>query len=192
MAETDCGAVVLAAGRAKRMGRPKVLLPWRGRPLLAHILETLSQVGLCPVVVVTGPDTPSLEPLRAQFGIELVYHAHARAGMGGSLAAGVRALRERVCAALICLGDQPTLSVEALRAVVAHARAGRPVVPLYRGWQGHPVLFPAHLFPELRVCTGDVGGRAVLARHAPLEVNLDLPLPADVDTPDDYHRLVTC
>jgi molybdenum cofactor cytidylyltransferase len=171
------------------MGRPKVLLPWRGRPLLGHVLLALLTAPVQPVVVVTGPDTPSLAAVRPRHGWELVGNPRAAQGMGTSIAAGVGALVGRVDAVLICLGDQPALDPRAVRAIMAHAAAGPPVVPLYRGVQGHPVLFPQTCFPELLRLDGDRGGREVLARHPPLAVALDLPLPADVDSEADYQQL---
>jgi molybdenum cofactor cytidylyltransferase len=187
------GAVVLAAGRASRMGRPKVLLPWRGRPVLAHVLAALDAAGVAPVVVVTGPDTPDLAGV-VRPPAEVVFHAGARAGMGSSLAAGISALAGRVEAVFVCLGDQPGIDPGVLRALRAalEGTAGTPAAyPLYRGGvRGHPVLFAAALYPELQRLRGDRGGREVLLAHPALAVPVDLPAPADLDTPEDYRRLV--
>lgn len=180
----------MAAGRAVRMGRPKVLLPWCGRPLLAHVLGVLVASGAAPVVVVTGPDTPALDSLTAQFAFLSVYNHEARAGMASSIAVGAAAMVGKVVATLICLGDQPTIDVAVVRDLVARVDDGRPVVPVYRGKRGHPVRFPASLLAELRGLHGDRGARDVLERYPPVRVAWDLPLPQDVDTEDDYRRLL--
>ena len=72
-------------------------------------------------------------------------------------------------------------------------RGGRTIVaPVYRGTQGTPVLFSADVFPELIALTGDAGARAVVQRDASRValVPFDLTVPIDIDTPEDYERLV--
>jgi len=182
------GAVVLAAGRASRMGRPKVVLPWRGRPLLAHVLGALAAAGVAPVVVVTGPDTPALGDLGAA---AAVFHPDARLGMGGSIAAGISSLAGYADAAFICLGDQPGIAPQTIAALVAALRPPHLAArPIYRGGvHGHPVLFSAALFGELAELRGDHGARGVLLRAETAAVPIALDAPPDVDTPEDYARL---
>jgi molybdenum cofactor cytidylyltransferase len=109
--------------------------------------------------------------------------------------AGVRALRPGTEAALIVLGDQPRLATAVVPTLLARASAtARPIVaPVYRGEQGNPVLFAAAVFDELRDLAGDEGARRVVRRdpHRVERVAFDLPMPPDVDTPDDYDRLLT-
>jgi molybdenum cofactor cytidylyltransferase len=170
------------------MGRPKVLLPWRGRPLIAHVLAALGEAPLAPCVVVTGPDTPPLDALGTR--VQTVLHQEAATGVGGSLAAGVRAVMGKVDAVLVCLADEPGVPAMAMLRVAALAGRGRTARAVYRGQPGHPVLFPARCFPELLALSGDTGGRLVLQRHPPIAVPIDLPLPLDVDCEADYRRLL--
>lgn len=181
-------AVVLAAGRSSRMGLPKLVLPWRGRPILQHVLDAVLAAGAGPVLLVTGPDTP---PLEGRAGVEVVFHPEARRGMGGSIAAGVRAVDGRADAVLVCLGDQPGIAPETIAtlfpALSGPCRAARPV---YRGGvAGHPVLFAAALFPELCALQGEEGARGLLPRANLAAVSVPLPAPPDLDTPEDYARL---
>ncbi|MBI1962408.1 MAG: NTP transferase domain-containing protein, partial [Candidatus Rokubacteria bacterium] len=115
------------------------------------------------------------------------------AGQGSSIAVGVAALKPWTRAVLLALGDQPRLPDTVVPALVeALGRSGKAIVaPVYRGTQGNPVLFSAVVFAELRALTGDAGARAVVtADPARVErVPLDLPMPPDVDTPEDYARL---
>src|SRR2546425_774735 len=96
-------------------------------------------------------------------------------------------------AALIALGDQPKTPDPVVPALLAaFARAGKPiVVPVFKGTQGTPVVFAREVFPELHRLTGDAGARSVVnARPERVErVVFDLPMPPDVDTPEDYARL---
>lgn len=186
------GAVVLAAGGASRMGRPKVLLPWLGRPLLWHPLQVLAGAGIAPVVVVAGPDTPELPLPPGMPGVEVLRHPGAREGMGRSLGAGAAALRGRVRALLVCLGDQPEIDVDTVCALVAALRPpAAAAVPVYAGGRrGHPVLFSEAVLPDLCALRGDRGGRSVLERRGAVPVPRPRPAPEDVDTPEDYARLL--
>lgn len=169
------------------MGWPKLVLPWRGRPLIAHVLGALVESGVAPRIVVTGPATPALGAF-ARDG-EIVFYHEAAAGMGTSLAAGVRALAGRVDAALVCLGDEPGIRPAVVGQLARLAKCGSPVRPRYRGHPGHPVLFPAALFAELGMLSGDRGARDVLRRHPPRTLDVDVPPPLDVDRPEDYRLL---
>ena len=91
---------------------------------------------------------------------------------------------------MVALGDQPLPDPGVIRRLVAAFRTtGRPIaVPVYRDGRGNPVLFAAALFDELRAVDGDQGGRGVIARDPArvAEVPVDAPMPADIDTPEDY------
>jgi molybdenum cofactor cytidylyltransferase len=103
-------------------------------------------------------------------------------------------LGPRVDAAVFLLGDQPLVGTEAIESLVGAFRVHRPplVQPLYRGGPGNPVLFSRTLFPELLQVTGDRGGRDVLARYREdaAKVDLDLEAPEDVDTMEEYRKLL--
>jgi molybdenum cofactor cytidylyltransferase len=185
-------AVVLAAGLARRMGRPKVLLAFRGKPLVRWSVEALlPHVEDC--VVVAGVEDAAVRDALAGLAARVVRNPQPELGQASSIAAGVRALAPWTRAALVALGDQPRLPPEVVPALLdAFRRTGKAIVaPVYRGTRGTPVLFAAGVFPELAALTGDTGARPVVeARPERVElVPLDLPMPPDVDTPEDYARL---
>ena len=125
--------------------------------------------------------------------VRFVENLEPEAGQGSSIVCGVSALAPGVRAALIALGDQPALPPEVIpRLLETFTQTGKAIVaPLYRGVQGNPVLFAASVFPELRSLTGDRGARSVVEKD-PSRVALvpfDLPMPADLDTLEDYERL---
>lgn len=184
-------AIVLAAGFARRMGRQKLLLEFKGKPVVRWSVEaTLPHVGDC--VVVTGEDDTAVRSALAGLQIRFVVNARPQDGQGSSIAAGAAALKPWAAGALVVLGDQPRTPAAVIPALLAaHARSGKPIVaPVYRGTRGTPVLFSSELFPELRVLTGDAGARALLERAERVDlVPFDVAMPADVDTPEDYARL---
>jgi molybdenum cofactor cytidylyltransferase len=185
-------AIVLAAGFARRMGRPKLLLEFRGKAIVRWSVE-----GVMPdvdeVVVVTGPADAAVREALDGLAVRFAINPRPHEGQGSSIAAGVAALKPWTRALLVVLGDQPRTPAEVVPALIeTWKRTGRPiVVPVYRGTQGTPVLFGGEVFPELAKLSGDRGARSVVgARPERVErVAFDLAMPPDVDTPEDYARL---
>jgi molybdenum cofactor cytidylyltransferase len=184
--------VVLAAGLARRMGRQKLLLRLAGRPVVRWAVERIAP-HVDDTVVVTGQDDAAVREALAGLSLRFAVNPNPQAGQGSSIAVGVAALKPWTRAVLIALGDQPRIPDAVVPALLdALASGGKAIVaPVYRGTQGTPVLFAAELFPELKQLTGDAGARAVV-NGAPERVErvlFDLPMPPDVDTPEDYARL---
>jgi len=187
------GSVVLAAGRSSRMGAHKLLLPLGGRALVTYAVAAACASMADPVVVVLGHDADRVRAALAQGRYRTVTNAAYGEGMATSLRAGLAALPP-VAGAIVILADQPLMTAAAMDAVIAEARRhpGAVVRAAYEGRAGHPVCFPARLFPELLAATGDEGGRAVLGRHRGEVRLVELGAPAldlDVDEPDQYEAL---
>jgi molybdenum cofactor cytidylyltransferase len=184
-------AIVLAAGASTRMGRQKLTLPMAGgRPLVRLAVEQVLAAGLDEVVVVVGGDAQAVAAALATLPVRVVVNPRYAEGQSTSLRAGLDALRPGTDAAVVALGDQPLPDPDVIRRLVAAFRTtGRPIAaPVYRDGRGNPVLFGAALFGELRGVTGDQGGRGVITRDAArvAEVPVDMAMPADIDTPEDY------
>jgi CTP:molybdopterin cytidylyltransferase MocA len=181
-------AVLLAAGAARRFGAPKLLAPWRGRPLWEHALAALTSAPeVAETLVVVAPGTPA-PPARPR--CRAVVNPEQAEGMGASLRAGVRAAAADTDAFLVALADMPLVPPGLIAALVACYGAGeRPiVVPVHGGRRGHPVLIGAALRDELLAVRGDVGARGVLAAHPERVAEVatdDAGVLFDVDEPDD-------
>ncbi len=191
----NVAAVILAAGGSTRFGQPKQLLAWGGVPLVAHIADQALAAGLDPVVVVLGNQA---EAVRAALGTRPVQTAmnwRWETGLSASVLAGLAALPPETEAAIFLQCDQPLVNADLLRTLVSRfEESNAPIVyPTRADQRRPPVLFARHLFSELASITGDEGGRVVIARHpndvATVEV-ADPDVLADIDTPDDYERLV--
>ena len=185
--------IVLAAGLSRRMGQPKLLLDLDGSPVIRRTLERLLGAGLDDLVVVVGPAAGAIERALAGLPVRLAVNPEPEAGQAGSVVAGVRALRPGTTAVLIALADQPTVPPPVIpRLLEALRTTGKPIAaPAYREGRGNPVLFSASIFPELLVLAGDRGARSVVERDPERValVRFDLPMPPDLDTPEDYDRL---
>lgn len=188
-------AVVLAAGTASRLGRPKATLMWRRRPLLEHVLAAVDSSALSGGVVVLGHASRDIRrAVTLPEDMQAVVNPTYASGQASSLRCGLAALAEDTDAATVLLADQPTISPVAIDAVVAAWRGGSgPVVRArYRDGPGHPVLLARSVWPELATLAGDTGARPLLAAHPEwlAEVDVDRDAPPDVDTWADYRALV--
>jgi molybdenum cofactor cytidylyltransferase len=186
-------AIVPAAGRSRRMGTQKLLLSFAGTTVIGQIVRTLRASPVRGVIVVTSPAEPAVASAAREAGAEVVANNDPAAEMLGSVRRGIRALPADCDAALVALGDQPTLRPELVTALVESAAGGSIVVPLFRGRRGHPVLVPSRLFGEVLTRFDGVGLRGLLATHGEDVVELpagDEWVLHDVDDPDAYRAAV--
>jgi CTP:molybdopterin cytidylyltransferase MocA/ubiquinone/menaquinone biosynthesis C-methylase UbiE len=142
--------VVLAAGLGTRFGEtPKLIAPLSGRPVLQHVLDTLHEAGIAPIVVVLGHAGADVRRAIAWRDEIQLINAHPERGMLRSVLLGLRRLDQQWSApqrTLIVLGDQPRLRVDQLHRLLATpADEERPfVVPHYQdGQAGNPALLEA-------------------------------------------------
>jgi molybdenum cofactor cytidylyltransferase len=186
------GAIILAAGSSHRLGRPKQLLDLEGKPVLQHVLDAVDAAGVGEIVVVLGHAADRIEAaLTLPEHARVVVNSDHATGQGSSLRIGLDRLSPHVGRAVMLLGDQPRVASEAIRAVAAGA--GPIIRAVYRGTPGHPVAFDRDVWAELAAtATGDQGGRELLRRDPQRvhDVALDHPSPLDIDTDDDYMRVL--
>lgn len=183
--------MVLAAGLATRMGRPKMDVRVGGRPLLWWAVEHCLEADLSRVIVVAGPG-PDVRPLLPDSSrISVVVNPRPEDGQASSLGRGLAALSAGDSWAAVFLGDMPCVWPEIIRALTAATqRTARTIIrPTFKkNRPGHPVVFHRRWFRELTALTGDQGGRAVVTAHpgavATLEFDAAEPL-LDVDTESD-------
>jgi CTP:molybdopterin cytidylyltransferase MocA/SAM-dependent methyltransferase len=190
-------AVVLAAGSGSRFGGGKLLAELEGRPVLQHVLDRVAAAGLTDVVVVLGEDADALERAVVWRAERRVRNPDPPRGLSSSLRVGIQALDDAAEAALIVLGDQPMVPVEAIRAVLsAGPDDARPiVVPVYPSDGGrNPVLLGRAAFRLAAEATGDRGLGPIIAAHPELvrevPVSADVGQNPDVDTRADLVALL--
>jgi len=196
-------AIVLAAGKSSRMGRPKALLPIgsSGDTFLTRILHVLRSGGIARAVVVLGGDASVVRatlPPDDEF-LGVVENANYEQGQLSSLLTGLSSVEERsedVEAVIVTLVDLPLITSATVRAVLEAYRGapGAPIVRPRRGNRhGHPAIFDRRLFAELRNADPSTGAKPVVHAHAANEVNVDVADDGaftDIDTPDDYDRFI--
>lgn len=185
--------VILAAGESKRLGQPKQLLDWKGKPFVRQVAETALASKLSSLTVVTGAAAAEVSAALEGLPLRIVHNPDWAQGQSSSVRAGLAAVPPEAAAAIFMVVDQPQLPVALLDSLMEeHAASGAPIVAtLADGQRSNPVLFARSTFPDFDSLQGDVGGRALFARHAVTWLSwLDASLAIDVDTPEDYERLL--
>jgi len=192
----NIGTILLAAGASRRLGQPKQLLAIAGQSLLRRSAEVALGIGPGAAVVVLGSHHDLIAPELAGLPLQTVVNPEWATGMASSLQVGLAAVlaqQPSTEAVLVLLCDQPFLSTEVLRNLVAtFGQTGSPIVAsrYANGVLGVPILFSQQLFPELRLLTGDAGARKLLAQWPDLVQTIDFPEGLlDVDTPEDWARI---
>ena len=188
-------AVLLAAGESKRMGRPKMLLPWGDVTVLGQVISAYRAAGVLDVLVVTGGASEQVTGVAHEHGARTIFNEQfSSGGMLSSLQCGLGLLASEGPgnrAALIGLGDQPQVQAGAIRQICEtfQRRPAGLIVPSFQMRRGHPWLVERSLWAEILELQPPQSPRDFLNRHAAeiLYVEMDTPsILADLDTPQDY------
>jgi molybdenum cofactor cytidylyltransferase len=193
-AESDIAGVVLAAGLSRRMGQPKMVLPWGNRTVIGNVVGTLQIAGVQIITIVTGGTTDLVEAALESFRVSTVFNPNYLNGdMLFSIQTGLVALPGYIQAALVVLGDQPQIEERTVRDMIDLYRQEKPllIVPSFNMRGGHPWLIEKRLWPDIQALTPPDTMRNFFHRHSNLirylEVNSSSIL-NDLDTPEDYDK----
>ena len=186
-------AIVLAAGESRRMGVPKLLLPFGKTTVIGHVVDQLLESVIDKVYVVAGCEAHRIAEELSGRPVAVVINPDYQAGMLSSVRCGLRALPRSCEVILVALGDQPAVTSTLVdRLVRAFTTTDKGIlVPLHAGRRGHPVLFSERYRSEVLTRYDDVGLRGLLQAHADDVFELGVSTPAvlsDMDRPDDYRR----
>jgi len=183
-------AIVLAAGKSERMGRPKALLPFRGRTFLENILDAISHTSIEDTFVVLGHHRDEIE--RSLSLPSVVFNPNYEQGMITSFQAGIRALSWDASGAFLFLVDHPVVEPATIEAMIMNLAPNRIVLPTFEGRRGHPVLFSSEVLEEILALPPTEGANIVVrknpARIVEVPVNTAGIL-VDIDTPQQFEKL---
>jgi molybdenum cofactor cytidylyltransferase len=188
------GAIVLAAGRSRRFGAQKLLLPLGDRLVIQRVVDELQRSQAAHVLVVVGPQGGPIAGALVGRDVVIVTNTEPAGDMLSSVRCGLRALPPQCEGILVLPGDLPAITAELIDALLrAFATAGRGiVVPVHEGKRGHPLLFAAHYGDEVLTRYDKVGLCGLLQTHPADVLELDVATPAvlmDVDRPEDFRRV---
>jgi molybdenum cofactor cytidylyltransferase len=186
-------ALILAAGQSKRMGQPKMLLPWGEKTVLEQVISTFKAADVDEILVITGGDKEQVEALIGDSAKTLFNPEYAKGEMLNSVQAGLAGITLGAEAILIGLGDQPQVRERSVRLVMeAFQESGASiVVPSFQMRRGHPWLVTRQHWDEILEMRSPESLRDFLNRHGDkihyVEIEDDRIL-QDLDTPEDYQR----
>jgi len=184
--------VVLAAGGSSRLGTPKQLLPYRDTTVLGATLELARSVGFDQLIVTLGGAARAVRDTVSLDGAEVVAVDDFGTGCSASLRVAVRQVDPRAAGIVLMLGDQPRVDRATVRAVIAQGPKTDIMVCRYTDGIGHPFWLSRNVFDEISQLHGDKGVWKLVesGRHPVGELPAAGPIPLDVDTWDDYRRLL--
>jgi molybdenum cofactor cytidylyltransferase len=186
--------VLLAAGNSSRMGSPKQLLDFHGKPLLRHAAETAMATG-CKVIVVLGARAETVRPALLGLDLEVVLNERWSAGMGTSIQTGLTAAVNRgMKGVVLALADQPFVTAEHLRRLIErHQQTEHSIVAArYSNTVGVPAFFSHQAFSLLFSLGPDQGCKRIILEASLETLLIDLPEAAiDVDVTEDYLRIAS-
>ncbi len=187
------GAVILAAGESRRMGRPKQLLPWGETTVIGAVLAAAQRSPVAEIAVVLGHHADAVREAvrtgdsRTTCTLNPRYHE----GMLSSVQAGVAALSSACDGFFLFLGDQPVASPDVARALAEAYQPGAILIPTYGDRRGHPGLFCLSFREEIGRLDPAVGLRQLQRRHPEAVRELPVGEPCihiDLDTPEQYEQ----
>jgi len=187
-------AIIVAAGESKRMGQPKMLLPWGKSTVLGQVISTFQEAGIEDIIVVTGGAHEQVEQIVKQHKARSVFnHDFASNEMLSSVQLGLKVQTSQMQATLIGLGDQPQVKTGTVQLIcrMFRERKSSLIVPSFQRRRGHPWLVERSLWQELLEIKFPQSPRDFLNKHSEeidyLEVDTSTIL-ADLDTPEDYQK----
>lgn len=186
-------AMILAAGESKRMGKPKLLLPYGEKTIIETIVETVVSSNVENTLVILGSSRKKIEEKIKNSPAKIVYNRDFRSGMLSSVQCGFKAVPEETRAVLVVLGDQPKISTTVINKLIdAYKSTGKGIVlPVYKKERGHPVLIDVKYGGEVENLSPEVGLRGTVYNHPEdiLEVDIETPsIFQDIDDESDYKR----
>ncbi len=186
-------AVVLAAGKGKRLGTIKPLVLIDGEPALIRVIRSIRNAGVETIIVVLGHAAESVKAHVDLTGCRVVTNPGYETGMAGSLIRGIESVSPAAEGILIFHADMPAVKAETIRAVIQRAKQGaRIAAPSYRTQRGFPVYLHRSCFQELLpTLTGNVGARRYIAQHLEELVLVEVDDPGvvhDIDRPEDLRK----
>ncbi len=185
-------AILLAAGKSRRMGKPKLLMPFGQSTIVGQAIDNLLSSVVDEVIVVVGYRAKEAIKTLVTKPIRLVTNPGYEQGMSTSIIAGLNIVDSQAQAVMLALGDQPLVNSQTINKLVKgfYNHDKGIAVPTCQGRRGHPIIFAIKYREKLLELKGDMGGRQIIKDHPDdiLEVAVNCEgIYIDIDTVDNYH-----
>lgn len=186
--------IILAAGSSKRMGRQKLLLPFKDSTILESVIRTACSCKSIGEIIVVYQSGEVYEKVK-KYDVKAVYNPIAELGQSTSVIAGVKNSDPRTLAYTFIMGDQPFISPDVVEKLIGIWEQNKLsiIVPRYNGENGMPTIFSRNFKKNLMNITGDKGGREVIKANIDKVIFVDIDETMagfDVDTLEDYEEML--
>jgi molybdenum cofactor cytidylyltransferase len=185
-------AIVLAAGESRRMGEPKMVMPFGGNTIIETVIENATLPQIHKIIIVTGGWKEEVMNVLKKKDFVIITNENYKSGMFSSVQAGIRGLPESASAFMILHGDMPMVGQGVVNKLTeAFSRSGKGIaIPVYEGRRGHPVLISMRFHDELLAMSPDMALRDFMEVRAGdiLEVESSPEVLRDIDTREDYYK----
>lgn len=183
--------LILAAGESKRMGQPKLLLPYGEGTVIESVLKAAHGSRLNATLVVCPPRDARILELVERFSFQVVINPQPEKGMLSSVVIGLNRIPQEAEAVVVILGDQPAVASSLIDLLIIgyRVKGSGIIVPVYKQKRGHPVLLDLKYREEISQLNPEIGLRALLRMYPDdvLEIPVNEPAAVlDIDTPEDY------
>ena len=191
----SCGIIILAAGASTRLGKPKQLLQYRGKTLLAHAINEAVNSNADAVVVVLGKDANLFKKELDEKKVRVAINSSWEEGMASSLRLGLDTLlkdKPYIDAVIFMVCDQPHISSSVLNELITtQQKTTKQIVTCnYGDSMGPPALLHKKYFEELMKLSGDAGARKIIQKNMNDVATILFPEGnIDIDTEEDYEKL---
>lgn len=185
--------LILAAGSASRMGKTKQLLPYRETTLLGHSISQALASKADSVYCVLGAQAELIEK-EMHSKVKFIINENWEYGLSSSIAAGIRYLKTKDCnSVLVMLADQPKIDSVYLNLLLDYSieNPTKCIASGYGAKNGVPAVFPKSYFDILEKLNGDQGAQQLLNSETNVVITINAKDKVeDIDTPEDYNRLL--
>jgi len=187
-------SILLAAGQSKRMsGENKLIKSVKGIPLIKCALNNILKSHVNEIIIVLGYQNETIEKLIDKTSrIKFVFNSNFESGIASSIIKGIKKLSKKTDSFFISLGDMPSINYDTYNQLIKCNKNKKAIVPMFKGQQGNPVLFPKSFEEKLLSIQGDSGAKKILEINKKevlyLEIN-DPGIIRDLDVPNDFNNL---
>ena len=186
--------ILLAAGKSRRMGQPKLLLPCGKTTILERVVDNYLKSKISELIVVIGANKDSVREVLISKPVIIVENLYYQDGMSTSIKKGVEAASNQAEGYLIGLGDQPLITPDIIDTLISVFSDEHPGIAIcsYKTKRGNPVIFARKFQQVLCALKGDRGGRMIIRQHLAEVKDVAVGSKSifiDIDTPEDYQKL---
>ena len=185
-----CG-IILAAGESRRMGRPKMILPFGNLSIIEEVVQSATRSFLDRTFVILGSDKEAIGQLIQDYPVETVFNNRYKNGMLTSVQSGLKSVNEETIAIMVLLGDQPMIRSSIMNKMIeAYRKSNKEIiVATHQGKRGHPLVFGKKYFKAVREFTVENSLKELLINNPDdiEEMETDSPeILRDIDTEKEY------